>query len=414
MSEVLLDSLYNCLLRKVRSMKIQSFKFSNNKENWHIEEVKFEDLNLLVGGSGVGKTRILKALDLICDVAKGRNRNLDDLEWSINFSHLGQNYRWELKSSSIKKEEIFLNVNESEQTEIVYEKLVQYDDDSELEILLRTISNSKFNNEKLPKLKRTESAITLLSEEDLIIPVGEAFGQLIFNFETAQSRKYILTVEFDNIFTVFFNSMEEFFNKNINILKPSNKRFYIQHSTGNTPLIKAFYLQKFSPEIFNEIKELYIDVFPEVKDVRVSSERNSDVDFLLSFEIQENGLEDWIPQERISSGMFRTLIFLIEVITAPEESVILIDEFENSLGINCMAELTDFILDKSSDVQFILTSHHPYIINNIPWDTWQIVSKSGNKVRVRKSLNIPELNTASSLDKFTQLVNLLDSEEVSE
>ncbi|MDD1469355.1 ATP-binding protein, partial [Dolichospermum sp. ST_sed5] len=96
------------------------------------------------------------------------------------------------------------------------------------------------------------------------------------------------------------------------------------------------------------------------------------------------------------------------------ESVILIDEFENSLGINCMSELTDFILDKSPDVQFILTSHHPYIINNIPWETWQIVSKYGNKVRVRKSLNIPELNTASSLDKFTQLVNLLDSEEVFE
>ena len=112
MSEILLDSLYNYLLKKVRNMKIQSFKFSNNKENWHIQEVKFESLNLLVGGSGVGKTRILKALNLICDTAKGVNRNLDDLEWSINFSHLGQNYRWELKSSSSKKEEIFLNVNE--------------------------------------------------------------------------------------------------------------------------------------------------------------------------------------------------------------------------------------------------------------------------------------------------------------
>jgi len=130
MTEVLLGSLYNCLLRKVRNMKIQSFKFSNNKENWHIEEVKFEELNLLVGGSGVGKTRILKALDLICDVALGRNHNLDDLEWSINFSHLGLNYRWELKSSSTKNKEMFLNLNESEQTEIVYEKLVRYDCES--------------------------------------------------------------------------------------------------------------------------------------------------------------------------------------------------------------------------------------------------------------------------------------------
>jgi predicted ATPase len=378
-------------------MKIQSFKFSNNKENWHIEEVKFEELNLLVGGSGVGKTRILKALELICDVAIGRNRNLDDLEWSINFSHLMRNYRWELKSSSTKKEEISLNVNESKQTEIVYEKLVRYDDDSELEILFRNDSDSKFNNEKLPKLKRTESAITLLSEEDLIIPVGKAFKRLIFNFETRQNFRIAypsdpsqIPIENDEI-----QNLKEYF-------------------ANCPPVVKVFYLQKFFPDIFNEIKEYYIDIFSEVNDVRVSSERDKDGDFLLSFEIQENGLEDWIPQERISSGMFRTLIFLIEVITAPEESVILIDEFENSLGINCMAELTDFILDKSPNVQFILTSHHPYIINNIPWDTWQIVSKSGNKVRVRKSLNIPELNTASSLDKFTQLVNLLDSEEVSE
>jgi predicted ATPase len=380
-------------------MKIQSFKFSNHKENWHIEEVKFEDLNLLVGGSGVGKTRILKALDLICDVAKGRNRNLDDLGWSINFSHLGQNYRWELKSSSIKNEEIFINLNESEQTEIVYEKLVRYDDDSEIEILLRSGLDSKFNNEKLPKLKRTESAITLLSEEDLIIPVRQAFKQLIFNFETRQ--KWMIGLGYDPAKMELLDEIK------------LNAYDFQEYFAGDPPVLKAFCLQKFFPHLFNEIKEYYIDIFPELKDVRVSSKRDSDGDFLLFFEIQENGLEDWIPQQRISSGMFRTLIFLIEVISAPKESVILIDEFENSLGINCMAELTDFLLDKSPDVQFILTSHHPYIINNIPWKTWQIVSKSGNKVRVKKASDIPALDTASSLDKFTQLINLLDSEEFS-
>jgi predicted ATPase len=379
-------------------MKIQSFKFSNHKENWHIEEVKFEDLNLLVGGSGVGKTRILNALDLICDVAIGRNRNLDDLEWSINFSHLGQNYRWELKSSSIKNEEILLNVNESEQTEIVYEKLVQYDDDSELEILVRNDSDSKFNKKDLPKLKRTESAITLLSEEDLIIPVGEAFNRFIFNFQIPQE--------------LMFNNRNNDPNR-IELSHEISISNFQEYFAGTPPAIKAFYLQKFFPDVFNEIKEYYIDIFSEVTNVKVSNERDSDGDFLLFFEIQENGLEDWIPQDRISSGMFRTLICLIEVITAPEESVILIDEFENSLGINCMAELTDFLLDKSPDVQFILTSHHPYIINNIPWKTWQIVSKSGNKVRVKKASDIPALDTASSLDKFTQLINLLDSEEFS-
>ncbi|MFO0140921.1 MAG: AAA family ATPase, partial [Aphanizomenon sp.] len=224
------------------------------------------------------------------------------------------------------------------------------------------------------------------------------FNRFIFNFQIPQE--------------LMFNNRNNDPNR-IELSHEISISNFQEYFAGTPPAIKAFYLQKFFPDVFNEIKEYYIDIFSELKDVRVSSKRDSDGDFLLFFEIQENGLEDWIPQQRISSGMFRTLIFLIEVISAPKESVILIDEFENSLGINCMAELTDFLLDKSPDVQFILTSHHPYIINNIPWKTWQIVSKSGNKVRVKKASDIPALDTASSLDKFTQLINLLDSEEFS-
>ncbi len=74
-------------------MKIKSFSFSTHSQDWYIEEVYFDDLNLLVGVSGIGKTRILKAFDLICDVAKGKDRTLDNVEWSINFSHLGQYYK---------------------------------------------------------------------------------------------------------------------------------------------------------------------------------------------------------------------------------------------------------------------------------------------------------------------------------
>lgn len=381
-------------------MKIQSFEFSNHKQNWHIEKVSFDELNLLVGASGVGKTRILRALDLICDVAQDKKRNLDDLEWSINFSHLHQDYKWELKSSSSDKDII---TKESDQSEIEYEKLIRYDGSTEVEILHRSSLDSKFNNERLPKLKRTESAIALLSEEESIIPVGEAFKRLIFNFETRQNFMLGVSSDPDKI----WGSEDEGDNT-------GDIHKFKEELAFAPPILKALILQKFFTSIFDEIKEYYMNIFPEVKDVRVATVRELDGQYTLSFEIKEIGLEGWIPQQRISSGMFRTLICLVEVIAAPDESVISIDEFENSLGINCMPELTEFILDKSPNIQFILTSHHPYIINNIPWDTWQIVNKSGSKVKVRKAKNIPELNTASSLDKFTQLVDLLDYEEVAE
>ena len=46
----------------------------------------------------------------------------------------------------------------------------------------------------------------------------------------------------------------------------------------------------------------------------------------------------------------------------PDGSVILIDEFENSLGVNCLDEITEDVVKESRRLQFILTSHHPYII----------------------------------------------------
>jgi len=380
-------------------MKIKSFTFNSTNQNWNIEEVYFDDLNLLVGASGVGKTRILRALDLICDVAKDKKRKLDDVQWSINFSHLGKNYRWELKTSN-SIDEAFSS--EPGQAEIVYEKLIEVKDSCEAEILHRTTTESKLNNEKLPKLKRTESAITLLAEEDSIAPIAEAFKRFIFN-ETPQ--RVVVSVPFDPNNVSMSSDSELTDSEHIDVEK-------FKETSVDTPTVfKAFFLQKLFPDLFDEIKESYIDIFPSVKDVRVTINRESSNQHRLLFEIEEDDSDNWISQQHISSGMYRTLTYLIEILAAPEESVVVIDEFENSLGVNCMPELTDFILDKSPKLQFILTSHHPYIINNIPWKTWQVVSRVDNKIRSRKAVDIPELDTASSLDKFTQLVNLLDCED---
>ncbi len=376
-------------------MKIKSFSFSSHSQNWHIEEVYFDNLNLLVGVSGVGKTRILKALDLICDVAKGKNRKLNDVEWSINFSHLGQDYRWDLKTSSSIDEAFSIQPG---QAEILDEKLITFKDNQRREILHRSSTESKLDDRKLPKLKRTESAITLLAEEDSVAPVAEAFKKFIFNEEISQ--RAVISMSFDpNLLPIFTDS------------ESADIDNFKEISVDGPTVFKAYLLQKFFPRVFGEIKDSYIEIFSNVKDIRVTVNRESSNEYNLLFEIEEDSLENWISQERISSGMYRTLIYLIEISTAPEESVVVIDEFENSLGTNCMPELTDFILERSPKLQFILTSHHPYIINNIPWKTWQMVSRFNNKIRVRKAVDIPELNTASSLDKFTQLVNLLDYED---
>lgn len=389
-------------------MKINSFKFRNNSQNWHLENTYFDNLNLLVGASGVGKTRILKALYLICNVAQGEVQMLENVEWSIDFSHLGQKYRWELKALN-PTETTFSS--EQNQSEIVEEKLIKFAEDNQpIEILHRTKTESTLNQNQIPKLKRTESAITLLAEEESIAPIADAFKRFIFN-ETLQNVEISVGLDPSSlILSPSLNTQLKSINTDRNAYAKALETFK-ETSINFATILKAYYLKKYFPQIFDEIKEAYIEIFPSVKDIRITVNKQSDKNYNLLLEIQEHGSENWIPQYRISSGMYVTLTYLIEITTAPEGSVFVVDEFENSLGINCMPQLTDFILDKSPNLQFILTSHHPYIINNIPWKTWQLVSRTNGTIRTRKAVDIPQLNTASSLDKFTQLINLLEYEE---
>jgi predicted ATPase len=162
----------------------------------------------------------------------------------------------------------------------------------------------------------------------------------------------------------------------------------------------------------------FTNIFSLVEDLTVNVTRNQEIEnkvsqhypqYEFSFNIKENN--EWISQERMSSGMLRTLVHLIDISLAPPGSVILIDEFENSLGINCMPEMTDFVMSKAPLIQFILSSHHPYIISKIPQKTWKLVSRKGGRVIVKNANDIAQLQTASRLNKFIQLANLPEYEE---
>jgi predicted ATPase len=121
--------------------------------------------------------------------------------------------------------------------------------------------------------------------------------------------------------------------------------------------------------------------------------------------MKEKGVEKWIPQDEISSGMYRSLMQIGELYLCPEGSVLLMDEFENSLGVNCIDELTNDILDSEREIQFVLTSHHPYIINNIPYRNWKIVTRNGGSVSIKNAADY-KIGVSSKHDAFMQLLQL--------
>ena len=93
-------------------MKIHSLEFIDRETDWQIEPIEFNNLTLLVGASGVGKTRILKSIGGIKSIAKGKS--LNGVEWKIAFSIEDNKYFWEGKFEMNEQASVSIIVDEED------------------------------------------------------------------------------------------------------------------------------------------------------------------------------------------------------------------------------------------------------------------------------------------------------------
>ena len=384
-------------------MAIRKFQFVDNFRGWTLNEVSFSAFNLLVGVSGVGKTRILRALQSVYRAGISDARNVNGCSWTLELESEGMKFLWEAETSLVPIElSQFPGLNEDDERQsvetprFIKERIVR---DDKTVLVDRTEYDFLFNEKALPKLKNTESAITLLRDENVIAPINRALRRFIFSGDLISSPTYMMPYDAHQLSKVQSRYRDDFKS--------------LREATGIPTLVKAYFLQEDHPDEFQRIKDNYSEIFDTVYDVRLDKLEDvplRGIDWL-AIGVKENGVNGWITNQRLSSGMLRVLVHLIELEMAPPGTVIVIDEFENSLGVNCLPELTDRFWERSRELQFILTSHHPYIINNVPSKWWKIVTRKGSTVTVLDEESIPALKTASSHEKFILLMNLKEYEE---
>ena len=51
-------------------MLLKTLSYLDKKTGWTLQDLKLDRFNLLVGASGVGKTRILRAIRTICAITR--------------------------------------------------------------------------------------------------------------------------------------------------------------------------------------------------------------------------------------------------------------------------------------------------------------------------------------------------------
>jgi len=379
-------------------MKIISLQVKNNFLEWDFDEIKFSsNLTLLVGVSGAGKTQILRAILDLRRIANGKAIN--GFEWKIKFSTVnGTEFTWEGGFDTVETNELSFEDDEKEKQDerekssLIYERLTS---NNQLLILQRNLEEIRFKDSPMPKLSSHQSMIYILKEESVIKEAFDALNKIEYRDHPINSRRLI-------------NS-----NQSLPSLKNKYKTLDSIVNSDEDIITKLYLTYENKLDIYEKIKSRFIDIFPQIGDIKVEPFKDNwpqaIAELLLPvIYIKEKSVPKWIREDRMSSGMLRTIIHIAEIFLANEGSLILIDEFENSLGINCIDILTDDVIHENKTLQFIATSHHPYIINNIPYEYWKIVTRQGGHIRI---CNASDYHLGKSKqDAFIQLTKILEKQ----
>ena len=103
--------------------------------------------------------------------------------------------------------------------------------------------------------------------------------------------------------------------------------------------------------------------------------------------------------------MQKVLLIITDIQMLPNGGVYLIDEYENSLGLNAIEFLPTYLLELEKDMQLFITSHHPYIINKFPVKNWYVFHRTGYEVKIKYGEELVTRFGISKQQAFTKLIN---------
>jgi len=246
-----------------------------------------------------------------------KGASLNGIEWNIKFStSLGHFYEWQgcFENKGFFPEpandSFFDHIN---LPKIENEKLVI----NEQIIIDRNADSICFNGVKTVKLPQTKSVIYLLKEEEQIKAVFDEFVKII---EENNNR--------DNAETFAVTTL----NSELEVrLKKYPSLDSIRNSFESLK-VKLYLSYQNEKEVFEKIKNAFLDIFPYVKNIKMElvefNDKNLPSRFreALFFQIKEKGVNHWIDEKKISSGMYRTLMLISELHLCADGTLILIDE----------------------------------------------------------------------------------------
>lgn len=268
------------------------------------------------------------------------------------------------------------------------------------QIVKRNSSSFVFLNKTLPKLPRETPSIYLLKEESDIAPLHTLFSRI-------QRRKFHDAALRDA--SAYQNLPQDLVDR-VSKNRCLEQLFHPEQHTlsAKLSLMKQFFTAQYEiagqslKEVFPTIEKFDVQVLdaPKLRGLNVDIRGDIPV-----FVIKERGVKKWLRLPDLSSGMQKVLLITTDILTLPAGGIYIIDEYENSLGVNAIDFLPKFLSEHGQNRQFFITTHHPYLINNMPVKAWRVFHRKGQVVSIRPGEEFAERFGRSKQKAFIQLIN---------
>ena len=255
-------------------MKIKWIEFENLESGLKIERIDFfDDVTLLVGLSGVGKTQILNAISYSLALAVRRRIRLRPYCVKIGIQINENYYEWSYK---IKHNDELDILTDDESEYIISDEELKKNND----LVFKRENNSVIFSgyDKIPNPKKDESLLLQYSESD-------EFSDLIEELKKLYSVEMDLEVR-GGIRVDSFNNLKL---RAINQIKKLGDSPDVFSKFSHLPVILKIYILKryfydsLYVQIFNAIKELFV----EFEDVDVEEDEQKEA-FFVNESIWEN------------------------------------------------------------------------------------------------------------------------------
>ncbi|WP_052960014.1 AAA family ATPase [Photobacterium angustum] len=289
-----------------------------------------------------------------------------------------------------------MDSSDNEISELLEEKIII---DGKV-ILEKKDDKTIFSDSSLPKIDKYKSNFYILRDNEVLTPLYQSMQSIIMIHN--DSKPHMSEVSTPLLTDKSLKKVSDFFdvNKDASIVDYCDKYNDIDCRS------KIFFAKKYDSLKFEDFLFVYTSIFSNVESIltkeieAIPRKGSSKVHhgFQISLKLVDGTI---VKQSNISSGMFKTMMLLSDLMFSSKNTVFLIDEIENSLGVNCLPDIIQEI--KAANFQCVISTHHPKIINDISPSNWLIVHRDSGVIKTSKATDIE--NSSSHHDKFIQLIN---------